>query len=191
MISERIDFLACPPNYRPILRQASQLAKTQLHFGGVHGNAGASSARRRKVERQMATARSLLARGRFPAKTQSEAEPVNMSSSLVGFERQQLVQCRLLEEIRRRRLPGAGGWSHGGAQFGTEPTSLALLALYSSPSGSTVTTKELAPLIVRLQPNGLWSAVGDGAAGVSFWASAMAVNTLMIFGAAPGTLVAS
>src|ERR1022692_2590625 len=42
MISERIDFLACPPNYRPILRQASQLAKTQLHFGGVHGSAGGS-----------------------------------------------------------------------------------------------------------------------------------------------------
>jgi hypothetical protein len=114
-----------------------------------------------------------------------------MSISFVGFERQQLVQCRLLEEIRRRRLPGAGGWSHGGAQFGAEPTSLALLALYSPPSGSLVTTEELGLLIVRQLPNGLWPAVGDGAAGVSFWASAMAVNTLMIFGAALGTLVAS
>src|ERR1035438_6323 len=114
-----------------------------------------------------------------------------MSSSLVGFERQQLVQCRLLEEIRQRRLPGAGGWSHGGAQFGTEPTSLALLALYSSPSGSRVTPEDLAPLIVRQLPNGLWPAVGDGAAGGNFWATAMAVNALMILGAAPGTLAAS
>jgi hypothetical protein len=114
-----------------------------------------------------------------------------MSRSFVGFERQRLVRCRLLEEIRRRRLPGGGGWSHGGAQFGAEPTSLALLALYSSPLGSTVTTEDLAPLIGRQLPNGFWAAVGDGAAGVSFWASAMAVNTLMILGAAPNTSGAS
>ena len=50
------------------------------------------------------------------------------------LDQQRLQQVQ--EEIRRRRLPGAGGWSHGGAQFGTEPTSLALLALYSPPSGS-------------------------------------------------------
>ena len=37
------------------------------------------------------------------------------------------------------------------------------------------------------RPNGLWPAVGDGAVGVSFWASAMAVNTLMILRAAPAT----
>ena len=139
----------------------------------------------------MATARSLLARGRFPAKTQSEAKPENMSSSFVGLERRRLVYRRLLEEIRRRRLPGAGGWSHGGAQFGTEPTSLALLALYSPPSGSKVTSEALAPLMTRQVLNGLWPAVGDGAAGGNFWASAMAVNTLMIFGAASGTLAAS
>jgi hypothetical protein len=114
-----------------------------------------------------------------------------MSNSFVGSERQWLVRCRLLEEIRRRRLPGAGGWSHGGAQFGTEPTSLALLALYSPPSRSKVTPEALAPLMTRQVLNGLWPVVGDGAAGGNFWASAMAVNTLMIFGAAPGTLVAS
>src|ERR1035438_9496576 len=85
-----------------------------------------------------------------------------MSISFVGFERQRLVRCRLLEEVRRRRPPGAGGGRHGGAQFGTEPTSLALLALYSSPSGSRVTPEDLAPLIVRQLPNGLWPAVGDG-----------------------------
>src|ERR1039457_5809905 len=109
-----------------------------------------------------------------------------MSNSFVGSERQWLVRCRLLEEIRRRRLPGAGGWSHGGAQFGTEQTSLALLALYSPPSGSRVTPEDLAPLMTRQQPNGLWPAVGDGAASGNFWATAMAVNALMILRAAPG-----
>jgi hypothetical protein len=54
-----------------------------------------------------------------------------------------------------------------------------------------VTPEDLAPLIVRQAPNGLWPAVGDGAVGGNFWATAMAVNALMIFGAAPGTLAAS
>lgn len=114
-----------------------------------------------------------------------------MSSSFVGFEGQQLVRHRLLEEIRRRRLARAGGWSHCCGKFGTEPTSLALLALHSSPSGSTVTAEDLAPLMRCQLPNGLWPAVGDGAAGGNFWATAMAVNALMIFGAAPGTLAPS
>jgi hypothetical protein len=65
-----------------------------------------------------------------------------------------------------------------------------MLALYTSPSGSTATPEDLAPLMARPLPNGLWPAVGDGAAGVSFWASAMAVNTLMVLGAAPETLAA-
>src|SRR5450432_4078592 len=114
-----------------------------------------------------------------------------MSRSFAGFERLRLVHRRLLNEIRRRRLPGAGGWSHCGTQFGAEPTSLALLALDSPASGSTVTTEDLAPLIGRQLPNGFWAAVGDGAAGVSFWASAITVNTLMILGAAPATFAAS
>ena len=92
-----------------------------------------------------------------------------------------------MEEIRRRRLPDAGGWSHGGRQFGAEPTSLATLALYASPSGSTATAEDLAPLIVRQLPNGLWPSVGDGAASGNFWATAMAVNALMIVRAAPET----
>ena len=108
-----------------------------------------------------------------------------MSISFVGFERPRFVRCRLLAELHRRRLSGAGGWSQCGGQFGAEPTSLALLALYSSPSRSTATAEDLAPLMARQLPNGFWPAVGDGAAGVSFWASAMAVNTLMILGAAP------
>jgi hypothetical protein len=68
---------------------------------------------------------------------------------------------------------------------------LALLALYSPPSGSRVTPEDLAPLMTHQQPNGLWHAVGGAAAGGNFWASAMAVNTLMILGAAPATLAAS
>ena len=114
-----------------------------------------------------------------------------MNISVVAMERQRSARYRLLEELIRRQLPRKGGWSHGGTQFGTEPTSLALLALYSSPSGSTVTSEELAPLMARQQPNGFWPAVGNGAAGVSFWASSMAVNTLMIFGVAPETFAAS
>jgi hypothetical protein len=115
-----------------------------------------------------------------------------MSSSSVQFERARLtVRTRLLEEIRRRRLLDAGGWSHGGMQFGTEPTSLALLALHASPTGSTVTKEELAPLVGCQRSNGLWPAVGDGAAGVNFWASALAVNTVMTLGAAPERVAAS
>ena len=76
-------------------------------------------------------------------------------------------------------------------QFGTEPTSLALLALYSSPSGSMVTRDELELLLACRRPNGLWPAVGVGAAGVNFWATAMAVNTLMTLGATPETFHAS
>jgi hypothetical protein len=110
-----------------------------------------------------------------------------MNLSFAALERQRLARCRLLAELRHRRLLGQGGWSHCGEQFGTEPTSLALLALYSLPTASTVTRGETEPLLGCQRPNGLWPAVGDGAAGVSFWASAIAVNTLMILGAAPET----
>jgi hypothetical protein len=114
-----------------------------------------------------------------------------MNSSFVGFERQQVARRRLLAELRHRRLLRPGGWSHCGLQFGTEPTSFALLALYSSPPGSTVTREELEPLLACRRPNGLWPAVGVGAAGVSFWATALAVNTLMTLGATPETFGAS
>jgi hypothetical protein len=112
-----------------------------------------------------------------------------MLSAFLEFERQRLARCRLLTELRHRRLPGKGGWSHHGIQLGTEPTSLALLALHSSSYASAVTRKELEPLLACQRPNGLWPAVGNGTAGVSFWASAMAVNTLMMLGAAPETFV--
>lgn len=110
-----------------------------------------------------------------------------MSSSYVAVETRRLARCRLLAELRYRRLPRLGGWSHCGEQFGTESTSLALLALHSSSSASTVTRKELEPLLAFQRQNGLWPAVGNGTAGVSFWASAMAVNVLMTLGAAPET----
>ena len=41
------------------------------------------------------------------------------------------------------------------------------------------------------RPNGRWPAVGVGAAGVSFWATALAVNTLMTLGATAETFRAS
>jgi hypothetical protein len=110
-----------------------------------------------------------------------------MIRSFAALERQRLARCRLLAELRYRRLPRPGGWSHYGAQFGTEPTSLALLALHSSSSAVTVPRQELGPLLACQRPNGLWPAVGNETAGVSFWASAVAVNTLMILGAAPET----
>jgi len=112
-------------------------------------------------------------------------------SGRFAFERQRLARCRLLAELRYRRLPRPGGWSHWGAQFGIEPTSLALLALCSSSAESTVTREELEPLLACQRTNGLWPAIGDGAAGVSFWASAIAVNTLLILGATPETFAAS
>jgi hypothetical protein len=114
-----------------------------------------------------------------------------MSISVVAVERQRSARYRLVEELIRRQLPRRGGWSHCSAQFGTEPTSLALLALYSPPSGSRVTPEDLAPLMTHQQPNGLWPAVGGAAAGGNFWATAMAVNALMILGVAAGTLAAS
>jgi hypothetical protein len=65
------------------------------------------------------------------------------------------------------------------------------LALYSYPSGSTATREELAPSPAFQQSNGLWPAVADWAADVSFWASALAVNTLMTLGATQQTVGAS
>ena len=120
----------------------------------------------------------------------SRRKPRSMIRSLAVLETQRLARCRLLAELRYRRLPRPGGWSHSGAQFGTEPTSLALLALHSSSSDSTVTRKDLEPLLAGQRPNGLWPAVGDGAADVNVWASAIAVNTLMVLGAAPETIIA-
>ena len=110
--------------------------------------------------------------------------------SLARFERQGLATCRPLAELRYRRLPHSGGWSHCRGQFGTEPTSLALLALHP-PSSSMATREELAPLLLRQRPDGLWPAVGDGAADVNFSATAIAVNTMIILGAAPETFAAS
>ena len=110
-----------------------------------------------------------------------------MNRSFAALEGQRLARCRLLAELRYRRLPCPGGWSHRGAQFGTEPTSLALLALHSPSPASAVPRQELEPLLACQRPNGLWPAIGDRAGDVSFWGSAIAANTLMILGAAPET----
>src|SRR5581483_4243934 len=116
---------------------------------------------------------------------------MHMNKSFAALERQRLARCRLLAELRYRRLPRPGGWSHFGAQFGTEPTSLALLALYSSSTGSTLPRQQLEPLLAFRRPNGLWPAVGDGAADVNIWATAIAVNALMILGVGPEISAAS
>ena len=57
-----------------------------------------------------------------------------MNASVSATERQREARCRLLEELIHRLLPGAG-WSHHGAQFATESTSWALLALRSFHAG--------------------------------------------------------
>jgi hypothetical protein len=103
--------------------------------------------------------------------------------SFAALEKQRLARCRLLAELRYRRLPRPGGWSHRGVQLGTEPTALALLALRPSRS-SPAPAEELAPLLAGRRPNGLWPAVRDGDTEADFWASAISLNTLMILGAA-------
>jgi hypothetical protein len=102
-----------------------------------------------------------------------------MISPFTDFETQRLARCRLLEEVLRRRLPGGGGWSHRGTQCATEPTALALVALHS---GGIVTKDRIRPLMATQGADGLWCAVGGGATG-SFWATALAVNTLLILNA--------
>ena len=110
-----------------------------------------------------------------------------MISSFARYERQRLARCRLLDELLRRQLPAGGGWSHRGAQFGTEPTALALLALHSA---SIALKDGIAPLIAHQGAEGLWAAVGDGD-GINFWATALAVNTLSILGTNPATYIES
>lgn len=73
-------------------------------------------------------------------------------------------------------------------QLGTEPTSLAVLALRSSRQ-PVAPPQELGPLLACRRPNGLWSAVRDGDSETDFWASAIALNTLMILGAASDIFV--
>lgn len=106
-----------------------------------------------------------------------------MTTSIACSERHRLARCRLLNELLRRRLRSGGGWSHKGRQFRTEPTALALLALHSE---GIETQEGTSPLTARQAADGLWPAVGDGT-GPNFWATALAVNTLSIFGAEPAT----
>jgi hypothetical protein len=101
-----------------------------------------------------------------------------------------LAQWRLSEELIRRQLPRTGGWSHDSTQFATEPTALALLALWSSTWASIATEQGFTTLMSFRRSDGLWPAVGDWA-GVNFWTTAMAVNALMILGAKPKTCAAS
>jgi len=87
-----------------------------------------------------------------------------------------------------RKLPG-GGWSHGGSQFAAEPTSWALLALISLPRGLPAIGDGFSRLMLHRQSDGLWWAASGS--GVNLWATALAVNTVMILGASPETCGAS
>jgi hypothetical protein len=91
-------------------------------------------------------------------------------------ERHRALHGRLLKELLCRRLPNVRGWSHCGTQLYTEPTSLALLAVFSSQSGDVPTKDDLASLALQLS-DGAWRALTNGP-GVSFWATALAVNAL-------------
>jgi len=97
-------------------------------------------------------------------------------------EKYRSLRGRLLEELLHRRLPGAAVWSHCGTQFCAEPTSLALLALFFSQSSSSAMKDDLKPLLAHRLSDGTWPSATDGA-GVNVWATALAVNTLMILGA--------
>jgi len=113
-----------------------------------------------------------------------------MNGAVRARERQILTRCRLAEELIRRQLHGTGGWSHGGTQFATEPTAWALLALWSFPWASPATELGLTALMAHQGSDGLWPAVGYGAR-ANFWATAVAVNALLILGAKPQTFAAS
>ena len=154
MISELIDFLALPPDYRPIIRRTSSFTKNaaqeSAHLAGIAS--GVKRGKRRRLEM--------------------------MDASFAELERHRLLHTRLLEELVHRRLLRPGGWSHRGYQFCTEPTSLALLAL-SSRSDSSAAREALRPLLPHRLSDGTWPAVADAVA-VNFWTTALAVNTLMI-----------
>ena len=112
-----------------------------------------------------------------------------MNPSFAGLERHRFLHSRLLDELFHRRLLNARGWSHYGTQFCTEPTALALLALFSSPSGSSATRYDVTPLLARQRLDGTWpSAEG---ADENIWATALAGNTLLYLQANPATLAAS
>ncbi len=113
-----------------------------------------------------------------------------MNDSVGETERQRLARWRLSEELIRRQLPRAGGWSHNGAQFATEPTAWALLALRSSTWASMAKEQGFTALMSRRRSGGLWPAVDDWT-GANFWTTAIAVNALMILDAEPKTLASS
>jgi hypothetical protein len=107
-----------------------------------------------------------------------------------AMERQTPARDNLLEELIRRQMIRVGGWSHCGGQFGTEPTSLALLALFSPRSGSFWTNANLTPLLAHRLPDGMWPAAAD-VLEANIWATALAINALMVFGAKPETFAAA
>lgn len=115
--------------------------------------------------------------------------PEIMDPAFAEPERHRLLPTRLLEELVHRQHIRAGGWSHRGEQFCTEATSLALFAL-SSMSGSVAKREDLRPLLAHRLPDGTWPGAVTGA-GVNIWATALAVNALMVLGVDRVTLADS
>jgi hypothetical protein len=113
-----------------------------------------------------------------------------MDGSVGRTERQRSALCSLAEELVRRQLPRASGWSHNGAQIAAEPTALALLALRSSTWASIAKEQGFTALMSRRLSCGLWPAV-EYSKGANFWTTAIAVNALMILDAEPETLASS
>src|SRR5690242_4830771 len=113
-----------------------------------------------------------------------------MKPLFAKVENQKLLHHQLLEELRRRRRPNVRGWSHFGAQFGAEPTSLALLALSSSPLRFDSFKESRARLFGRKLPNGTWAAAADAVV-PSVWDTALAVNALIAINTTPEPLTAA
>jgi hypothetical protein len=113
-----------------------------------------------------------------------------MNPSLASLEHLRLLHNRLVDELVRRRLPHARGWSHCGTQFCTEPTSLALLAIASWPPSSSEIAEDITPLLASRRTDGTWPTVAERIE-VNTWATALAANALMYIHANPATLAAS
>jgi hypothetical protein len=104
-------------------------------------------------------------------------------NGLVGAaEQHRSAWDRLLEEVLLRHFPARRRAEPQWQAVATEPTAWVLLALYSSPWASSARGQGLTALLLRQQLGWVWPTVGDGA-GANFWATATAVNGLMILGA--------
>jgi hypothetical protein len=113
-----------------------------------------------------------------------------MNNPVAGVGQRMSARYRLSEELCRRQLPGARGWSESGRQLATEPTAWALLASRSSTCPAPGVRDGLDALLSMRQPDGLWSAFADST-GRSLWATALSLNALMSLPSQALTVAAS